>query len=151
MEDTAALMAETNRAITPELSKSVLEGSFPGDLGFEIVSITDQEAVGRVVVDRRHLHPYGYVHGGVWVALGDTVAAWGTFRQLREGENFTTAELKCNVFAAAEVGDELTAVARPLHVGRRTQVWEVRIQKGDRLAAFFTCTQMVLAPPTGEQ
>ena len=59
---------------------------------------------------------------------------------------FTTAELKANVFAAGRPGDELTATGRPLHIGRRTQVWEVRIQNGPRNAAFFTCTQLVLEP-----
>jgi 1,4-dihydroxy-2-naphthoyl-CoA hydrolase len=99
------------------------------------------------VVDERHLHPGGYVHGGVWVAFADTVAAWGTIRNLQPGHDFTTAELKANVFAAAGPGEELTGVGRPLHVGRRTQVWEVRIRKnGERDAAFFTCTQLVLAP-----
>jgi len=144
MQDTAAFMAETNREITPERSRTVLQGSFPGDLGFEIVSISDEETIGRVLIDERHLHPGGYVHGGVWVAFGDTVAAWGTYRHLAPGQSFTTAELGCNVFTAGRVGDELTAVGRPLHVGRRTQVWEVRIHNGERLAAFFTCTQMVL-------
>lgn len=137
-------MTETNWDITPELSRSVLKDSFPGDLGIEIVSISDEETVGRMVVDERHLHPGGYVHGGVWVAFGDTVAAWGTRRHLPADQNFTTAELGCNVFAAGRVGDELTAVAKPLHVGRRSQVWEVRIHNGERLAAFFTCTQLVL-------
>ena len=40
---------------------------------------------GRMKVDRRHLHPMGYVHGGAWVAFADTVAAWGTMRNLRGG------------------------------------------------------------------
>jgi acyl-coenzyme A thioesterase PaaI-like protein len=44
------------------------------------------------------------------------------------------------------VGDVLTALGRPLHVGRRTQVWEVRILKEGRNAAFFTCTQLILDP-----
>ena len=49
------------------------------------------------------------------------------------------------MFSAGRVGDLLTGIGRPLHVGRRTQVWEVRIQKnGGRDAAFFTCTQLVL-------
>jgi 1,4-dihydroxy-2-naphthoyl-CoA hydrolase len=112
-----------------------------------VVRIEDHEVEGRLEVDARHLHPGGYVHGGVWVAFADTVAAWGTFRHLPDGQDFTTAELKANVFAAARPGDVLTAVGRPLHVGRRTQVWEVRITKnGDRAAAFFTCTQLLLAP-----
>jgi uncharacterized protein (TIGR00369 family) len=111
-----------------------------------VVRIEDDEVEGRLLVDERHLHPGGYVHGGVWVAFADTVAAWGTFRHLEPGNDFTTAELKANVFAAGLPGDLLTAIGRPLHVGRRTQVWEVRIAKGKRQAAFFTCTQMVLAP-----
>jgi len=52
-------------------------------------------------------------------------------------------ELKTNVFAAARDGDELTAIGEPLHVGRRTQVWEVRIRRGERLMANFVCTQMM--------
>ena len=108
--------------------------------------IEDHEVEGRLAVDERHLHPGGYVHGGVWVAFADTVAAWGTFRNLEPGRDFTTAELKANVFAAGREGDVLTAIGRPLHVGRRTQVWEVRIQKEGRNAAFFTCTQLILTP-----
>ena len=111
-----------------------------------MVRIEDDEVEGRLEVDARHLHPGGYVHGGVWVAFADTVAAWGTFRHLPPGADFTTAELKANVFAAGRTGDVLTALGRPLHVGRRTQVWEVLIQKDGRNAAFFTCTQIVLTP-----
>jgi uncharacterized protein (TIGR00369 family) len=111
-----------------------------------VVRIEDEEIEGRLQVDDRHLHPGGYVHGGVWVAFADTVAAWGTFRHIQPGHDFTTAELKANVFTAARVDNVLTAVGRPLHVGRRTQVWEVLIQKDGRNAAFFTCTQLVLEP-----
>ena len=133
-----------NPAITADVARGALPGSFPGDLGIEIVSVADEEARGKMVVDRRHLHPGGFVHGGAWVAFADTVAAWGTFRNLPPGHDFTTVELKTNVFAAGRDGDELTAIATPLHRGRRTQVWEVRVMNGERLAAFFVCTQMVL-------
>lgn len=131
--------------ITPELYRERIAGTFPGDLGVEVVSIEPGEVHGRLLTDRRHLHPGGYVHGGVWVAFADTVAAWGTIRNLPEGHNFTTVELKTNVFAAARAGDELRAVGRPLHIGRRTQVWSVAVANGKRDAAFFVCTQMVLA------
>lgn len=134
----------TNDAITPERSRQVTPGSFPGDLGIEIIEITDEHARGRMAVDRRHLHPGGYVHGGVWTALGDAVAAWGTFRHLPAGTDFTTIEMKTNVFAAAVTGEVLIATAQPLHVGRRTQVWETRIHRDERLVANFVCTQMVL-------
>jgi uncharacterized protein (TIGR00369 family) len=135
-----------NPAITPELSQQVLPGSFPGDLGIELIEVETELVRARLQVDRRHLHPGGYVHGGVWVAFADTVAAWGTMRNLEPGWDFTTAELKTNVFAAGRDGDELTAEGVPLHRGKRTQAWEVKVHKGERLAAFFVCTQMLLAP-----
>ena len=106
--------------------------------------IERDEVRGRLAVERRHLHPGGYVHGGVWVAFADTLAAWGTARNLPPEHDFTTVELKTNVFAAASEGEVLEGVARPLHRGRSTQVWEVRISVGERAAAFFTCTQLVL-------
>jgi len=135
----------TNPAITPELSRERLAGFFPGDLGIELTEISDERVVGRMVVDRRHLHPGGYLHGGAWTAFADTVAAWGTMRHLDEDtRGFTTVELKINVFAAAQAGDVIDAIGTPLHVGRRTQVWEVRMERGGRLAANFVCTQMVL-------
>jgi 1,4-dihydroxy-2-naphthoyl-CoA hydrolase len=130
--------------VTPELYRERIAGSFPGGLGIEVVRIEDREVEGRLTVDERHLHPGGYVHGGVWVAFADTVAAWGTIRNLPEGRDFTTAELKANVFAAGRPGDTLTAIGHPLHIGRRTQVWEVRIRNGEKAAAFFSCTQMML-------
>ena len=137
-------MAATNKAITEQLSAERLAGTFPGDLGVEVVEITDERIRGRMRVDRRHLHPMGYVHGGAWVAFADTVAAWGTLRHLPEGRGFTTVELKINVLAAAGDGDELTAIGEPLHVGSRTHVWQVKVFRAARLAAHFTCTQIVL-------
>jgi uncharacterized protein (TIGR00369 family) len=137
-------MSPTNPAITPELSRERLQGTFPGDLGIELTEITDERVLGRMTVDRRHLHPMGYVHGGAWVAFADTVAAWGTLRHLPDGSGFTTVELKINVITSAGEGDQLTAVGEPLHVGSRTHVWQVRVHKGERLAASFTCTQIVL-------
>lgn len=138
-------MAESNPAVTVESVRQRIEGSFPGDLGVEPLEITDEYARGRMVVDERHLHPGGLVHGGAWVALADTVAAWATFRHLPPGWDFTTLELKLNVFAAAGPGDELVGEARPLHVGRSTAVFDVKVTKnGDDLAANFVLTQLVL-------
>ncbi len=105
-------MSPTNEAITPALSRERLAGSFPGDLGIELPEIEDARVIGRMKVDRRHLHPMGYVHGGAWVAFADTVAAWGTMRNLAGDRGFTTVELKINVIASAVEGDELDSHRR---------------------------------------
>jgi len=136
---------------TPENVRGFIGGSFPGDLGIEPLEIEDSLASGRIVVDQRHLHPGGYVHGGVWTALGDTVAAWATFRNIPPGHNFTTIELKLNVFSAGLPGDEIVAVATPLHAGKSTVVIEVRMERlressDPKLAANLIVSQFVLPP-----
>jgi 1,4-dihydroxy-2-naphthoyl-CoA hydrolase len=146
-----------NPEITPELIKTWLPGTFPGDMAIEPVEITDEVTTGRMVVDERHLHPGGFVHGGVWTAFGDSVAAWATFRALPSNHDFTTIELKLNVFRASVLGDELICEARPLHVGRGTAVIEAKIRKGHhqtgssslrsedpRMYAHLIVTQFVL-------
>jgi 1,4-dihydroxy-2-naphthoyl-CoA hydrolase len=143
-------------ALTPENIRDFLSDSFPGDLGVEPLEIEDTHARGRIVVDRRHLHPGGYVHGGAWTALGDTVAAWATFRSIPPGHDFTTIELKLNVFSAGLPGDEIVAVATPLHVGRSTVVIEVKIERqrdGEtpRLAANLIVTQFVIRPKAADR
>jgi 1,4-dihydroxy-2-naphthoyl-CoA hydrolase len=137
--------------VTVESARGFLPGSFPGDLAIEPLAVEDDHARGRIVVDRRHLHPGGFVHGGVWTALGDTVAAWATFRNIPPGHDFTTIELKLNVFAAGLLGDEIVAEAKPLHSGRSTVVIEVRMERiregGEpKLAANLIVTQFVLPP-----
>jgi 1,4-dihydroxy-2-naphthoyl-CoA hydrolase len=136
-----------NPEVTVDALRERLQGTFPAEMGIEPLQIERERASGRMLVDERHLHPGGYVHGGVWVALADSVAAWGTLRNLPPGYDFTTVELKLNVFAAAGPGDELLATAEPRHVGKRTQVWLVDVQRDGRQVAMLTLTQFVIAPP----
>ena len=137
-----------SHGITVESAREFLPGSFPGDLLIEPLEIEESHSLGRIVVEKRHLHPGGFVHGGVWTAFGDTVAAWATFRSIPPEHNFTTIELKLNVFAAGLLGDEIIARAEALHTGRSTVVVEVRMTSRrdgrDRLAANLIVSQFVL-------
>jgi uncharacterized protein (TIGR00369 family) len=133
---------------SPDDAARRLAGTFPGELGIEILETSVDGARGRLVAERRHLHPGGFVHGGVWVSLADTVAAWATFPNLRRGSDFSTAEMKTNLFGVAREGDVLEAAALPLHVGRRTQVWEVRVEVAGKLGALFVCTQVIVERPS---
>jgi 1,4-dihydroxy-2-naphthoyl-CoA hydrolase len=136
--------------VKPEQIRDFAVGSFPADIGIEPLEIEDDHARGRIVVESRHLHPGGFVHGGVWTALGDTVAAWATFRAIPPGYDFTTIELKLNVFGAGRLGDEIIATAEPLHAGRSTAVIQVKIDRiregNSKLAAHLVVSQFVIAP-----
>ena len=71
-------------------------------------------------------------------------------RSIPPHHDFTTIELKLNVFGSGLDGDELIATATPLHSGRNTVVIEVKIEReraGERkLAANLIVTQFVIPP-----
>jgi 1,4-dihydroxy-2-naphthoyl-CoA hydrolase len=82
------------------------------------------------------------------VTLADTCCGYGTVRGLPAGATgFTTVELKSNFFGSTREG-VIVCVARPLHQGRTTQVWDAIVtpEGATKPIAQFRCTQMVLWP-----
>jgi 1,4-dihydroxy-2-naphthoyl-CoA hydrolase len=108
----------------------------------------DRERVVASLVVREDLCTTGHIiHGGALMALADTVGAAATALNLPAGAGTTTLESKTNFLSAGAVGATLVATATPIHRGRRTQVWQTRIEtEQGKLAAIVTQTQMVLMP-----
>jgi len=122
------------------------EEYLPGHLGIEIVAVDADEVRARMPVERRLSAWNGFLHAGAIVSLADTCCGYATVRNLPEdADGFTTIELKSNFLGTAREGD-VVCVARPLHKGGTTQVWdaEVRAEKTNRVIAHFRCTQMIL-------
>jgi len=114
-------------------------------LGLELVTVTPDrvEAVLRVREDLC-TRP-AVLHGGVVMALADTLGALATVANLPEGATTTTIESKTNFFAAIPVGDTARAECTPLHRGRTTMVWQTRVTRSDgRVAALVIQTQLVM-------
>ncbi|CCD88145.1 conserved hypothetical protein; putative Phenylacetic acid degradation-related protein [Bradyrhizobium sp. ORS 285] len=86
------------------------------------------------------------IHGGAVMALADSVGAAATVINLPEdAKGTTTIESKTNFIGGAKEGSVVTAIATPVHRGRRTQVWQTRIETEDgKLVAIVTQTQLVL-------
>lgn len=86
------------------------------------------------------------IHGGAVMALADTLGGIGAFLNLPDGSaGTTTIESKTNFVGPAAAGTTVTARCTPVHRGRRTQVWQTRIETEDgRLVALTTQTQMTL-------
>jgi 1,4-dihydroxy-2-naphthoyl-CoA hydrolase len=86
------------------------------------------------------------IHGGAVMAFADSVGAAATVINLPDdAKGTTTIESKTNFIGAAREGTTVIATATPVHRGRRTQVWQTRIESEEgRLVAVVTQTQMVL-------
>ncbi|HUZ13485.1 MAG TPA: PaaI family thioesterase [Caulobacteraceae bacterium] len=117
-------------------------------LGLEVTLAEKHRVVGRLVV-REELCTAGRIlHGGAYMAFADTLGAIGGALNLAPGTGTTTLESKTNFLGAARPGDVLTGEAAPLHLGRRSSVWQTRITGAQgRLLALVTQTQMTLERP----
>ena len=120
----------------------------PGLLGLQVVSLAEGALQMRLPIEPRLLAPNGYLHAATVIALADTACGFACVAHLPEGaENFTTIELKSNFLGTATTGS-LLARARPVHLGRTTQVWDATVshEESGRSIAEFRCTQLVLWP-----
>jgi 1,4-dihydroxy-2-naphthoyl-CoA hydrolase len=86
------------------------------------------------------------IHGGAVMAFADSVGAAATLINLPEdAKGTTTIESKTNFIGGAKEGTTVIAAATPIHRGRRTQVWQTRLETEEgKLVAIVTQTQMVL-------
>ena len=114
-------------------------------LGIQIVELTPQRVVATMPVDARTCQPFGILHGGASVALAETVASLGAVMNV-DLEKSTTVGLEINAnHLRAKQDGTVRATALPLHVGRSTQVWEVRIvDEKDRAVCVSRCTLAVV-------
>lgn len=118
----------------------------PGYLGIVITQMVDGEVHAELPVRPELMAPNGFLHAGSLVTLADTCAGYGCMASLPEGAaGFTTIELKSNHLGTAREGT-VACVARPVHLGRTTQVWDAVVTSKDtgKTLALFRCTQMVL-------
>ena len=117
----------------------------------ELKGVTFTEAEPDRVVARMLVRPDlctagQTIHGGAIMAFADSVGAAATVINLPgDAKGTTTLESKTNFIRGASEGTTLIATATPVHRGRRTQVWQTRLETEDgRLVAIVTQTQMVL-------
>jgi len=118
---------------------------FAGLMGVEVTEAAKDRVVGRLTV-REDLCTSGHIlHGGAFMAFADTLGAVGGFLNLREGARTTTLESKTNFLGSAKVGETVTGEATPLHIGRRSSVWQTRVTGPEgRLLALVIQTQMTI-------
>lgn len=96
-------------------------------------------------VDARTRQPYGLLHGGASVLLAETLGSTAGMLCVEEGELCVGIEINANHLNAVRDGI-VTGTARPLHVGRRTQVWEIRVEDdAQRLVCISRLTLAVIA------
>lgn len=117
-------------------------------MGIEFLEVKPERVVARMPVTNAVRQPFGLLHGGASVALAETVASIGAWLNVdQETQMAVGLEINANHLRAVREG-VVTATATPVHVGRTTQVWEIRlVDEQDRPVCLSRCTLAVVPRP----
>jgi 1,4-dihydroxy-2-naphthoyl-CoA hydrolase len=114
-------------------------------IGIQITAMGDDWLQGTMPVDRRTHQPYGLLHGGASVALAETLGSTAAMLTLDPAkERAVGLDINANHVRGVLSGT-VTGTARPLHLGRSTQVWEIRIEdESGKLVCISRLTMAVV-------
>lgn len=130
------------RSVTLELLNDLSHNTLMGPLGILFTEIGPDYLRGTMPVDARTHQPYGLLHGGASAALAETLGSTAAGLCVAEGEGVVGIEINANHLSGVREG-LVTGTARPLHVGRSTQVWEIRIE--DAAGKLVCISRLTLA------
>lgn len=117
-------------------------------LGIRVTAIGEDWLQGTMPVDHRTHQPYGLLHGGASVALAETLGSSAAMLTLDpEKERAVGLDINANHVRGVTSGT-VTGTARPLHLGRSTQVWEIRIEDEAGKLVCISRLTMAVVPAT---
>ena len=129
-----------------EVVNRQMDNTACSNLGIKITEIGDDYVVGTMPVDERTLQPMGLVHGGSNVLLAETLGSMAANLCLDTSKEAAVGqEVNANHLRGVRAGT-VTGVARIVHKGRTSQVWEIRmVDDQDRLSCISRLTMAVIA------
>jgi 1,4-dihydroxy-2-naphthoyl-CoA hydrolase len=115
-------------------------------LGIEFLEVGPDFLRARVPVDQRTQQPYGLLHGGVSVVLAETLGSSGAYYASPAGHLAVGLDINANHIKGVKSG-WVTGVARPVHRGRTTHVWQIDMHNdAGELTCVSRITMSILAP-----
>jgi 1,4-dihydroxy-2-naphthoyl-CoA hydrolase len=112
-------------------------------LEIRFTEVGDDYLVATMPVDRRTHQPFGQLHGGATVALAESLGSMAANCCLDMDAEFAVGlEINANHLRAVRSGT-VRGTARPVHIGRRTQVWETRVE--DEAGKLVCVSRVTLA------
>jgi 1,4-dihydroxy-2-naphthoyl-CoA hydrolase len=115
-------------------------------LGIEVLEVGEDFIRGRMPVDHRTHQPFGLLHGGASVALAETLGSMAASLCIDPATQMAVGlEINANHLRAVTAG-WVIGTARPIHVGRSTQVWDIRIENETGQPVCISRLTMAVVP-----
>ncbi len=114
---------------------------FAEEIGTQWIDFDPDNASAKIEVERRHLQPYGIVHGGVYSTLAESICSAATYSAVREDGMVAMAQSNDTTFLLPISEGTINATAKTRHRGRTTWIWDVEIVDDDgRVCALSRMT-----------
>lgn len=115
-------------------------------LGIEFITFSREEMKAKMPVDENTVQPFGILHGGASVALAETLASIGAYLNITDHSKVAVGlEINANHIKSVRLGEYVIGIAKPIHRGAQTQVWETRIEtETGKLVSISRCTLAVV-------
>lgn len=104
-----------------------LPSGFADEIGTEWIDLDPDNARARITVERRHLQPYGIVHGGVYSTLAESLCSAATYKAVREDGMVAMGQSNDTTFLRPIGDGAINATAKTRHRGRTTWIWDIEM------------------------
>ena len=113
-------------------------------LGIEFVEVSDKHLKAKMPVDHRTHQPYGLLHGGASVVLAETLGSVAAHMRIGDNQICVGQEINANHIRSVREG-WVYGTTTAIHIGRTSQVWEIRITtEDDKLVCISRITMAIL-------
>jgi len=123
------------------------QGTLMEALGIRYTLVEKERVEAVMEVNNCTRQPFGILHGGATLALAETVAGMASYMNCADGQVALGMQVSCNHVSSAAEGEQVKAVATPIHLGRSTHVWNIDVCSADgRLVSTVRLTNYILSP-----
>ena len=139
-------MMDFKATVSLDLLNTMSAHTMVQHLGIQFIEVGSNYLVAKMPVDHRTHQPMGLLHGGASVALAETLGSVAAHCTIDLSKFYCVGlEINANHLKSARDG-YVYGTARPIHIGRSTQVWEIRIEnEKQELVCISRITMAVLA------
>ena len=120
-----------------------MKNTLASHLGINITAIQDNLLEGEMLVKDFLKQPYGIVHGGASVVLAETLGSLASNLCIEDNLSTVGLDINANHIRAVTKG-LIIGKTTPIHLGRSTHVWEIKLFNNDKLTCISRLTMAIL-------
>jgi uncharacterized protein (TIGR00369 family) len=120
-----------------------MSNTLAAHLGIVISKVEDNSLKGIMPVKEYLKQPYGILHGGASVVFAETLGSLASNLCIEEGLNTVGLDINANHLKAVTKG-EVSGETYPIHIGRSTHVWEIKLYNQGKISCISRLTMAIL-------